>query len=283
MKFNTLKNFGLFVTAMLTVMTTSCLKNSDKTSPTEAAENNAFAEAQFNDITTLVDQAAVSGSVTFGAAGVAGSNGNSGLLGSNCVTVTVDTVSTPRAITIDFGSSNCLCLDNRLRRGKIIATYSGKYKDAGTVVTIGFDNYYVNEFKIAGTKKVTNQGLNQNGKLVYKVEVTGQVTRPFGGTYSWNSVRYREWKEGSLTPINILDDVYGITGEANGTTIDGNTYTITISQELIRRMNCKWFESGKINLAPSGLPTLTLDYGSSGCDANALINVLGNAYPIVLQ
>ncbi len=283
MKLNTLKVSRLVILISLVLFSASCRKNSDKTSPTEAAENNAFAEAQFNDVTTLIDQASVTGSVTFGAAGTTGATGINGILGSTCATVSVDTVSNPRSIVIDFGTANCLCLDNRLRRGKILASYTGRYRDAGTVITISFDSYFVNEYKISGTKSVTNQGLNQSGNLVYKVEVSGAITRPFGGSYTWNSIRFREWKEGSLSPLNILDDVYGITGEANGTTTDGNAYTINITQELIRKMNCRWFESGKISLSPAGLPTLTLDYGNSGCDANANINLLGSSYPILLQ
>ncbi len=263
----------------------SCKKNAnDRAEGLDAAENNAFAEAQFNDVTTLVDQASVTGSVTFGAAGTASPGGDLGVIGSSCVTVTVDTVSNPHSITIDFGTSNCLCLDNRLRRGKIIATYTGKYRDAGTVVNISFDNYFVNENKISGTKKVTNQGNNQAGNLVYKVEVNGQVDKANnGGTFSWISTRYREWKAGILTPLNILDDVYGITGEAHGTSVSGNSYSLTINQELVRKMNCKWFESGSVTLTQERLPDVTLNYGATGCDANAVITLLNVDYPIVLQ
>lgn len=263
----------------------SCKKNSgDKAQGLDAAENNAFAEAQYNDVTTLIDQASVTGSVTFGAAGTSSPGGDLGVIGSNCVTVSVDTVSNPHSITIDFGTSDCLCLDNRLRRGKIIATYTGKYREAGTVVNISFDNYHVNEYKISGTKKVTNQGNNQSGNLVYKVEVNGQVEKPNnGGSFTWISTRYREWKAGILTPLNILDDVYGITGEAHGTSASGNSYSLTINQELVRRMNCKWFESGTITLSQQRLPDITLNYGSTGCDANAVITVLNTDYPILLQ
>lgn len=269
-----------------TLALSSCQKTgSDKNAnPAEAAENNAFAEAQYNDVTTLIDQASVSGSVTFGAAGGSSGAGGLGTLGSSCVSVSVDTASNPRTIIIDFGSANCLCLDNRLRRGKILASYTGKYRDAGTVINITFENYYVNEHKISGTKKITNQGNNQAGNLVYKVEVAGKVDKANGGgTYTWNSTRYREWKEGKSSPVNVLDDVYGITGEASGTTVEGTSYTIVAVQELVRKMNCRWFESGKLELTQTGVPKITLDYGTTGCDANATISILGVGYPVVLQ
>lgn len=259
----------------------SCYKGAEKAIDTkEAAENNAFAEAQYNDVTTLLDQASVTGTVTLEPAG---GNGSDGPMGP-CVSVSVDTASNPHSITIDFGITNCLCVDGRNRRGVIVATYTGRYRDAGTIINITFNNYFVNDYKISGTKKITNQGNNQAGNLVYKVEVDGQVTKPMGlGTYTWVSTRYREWQAGAATPLNVLDDTYSITGEAHGANPDGSTYTIAATNPLIRKMNCRWFESGTLELTQPSVPKITLDYGSTGCDANATVSMLGQSYPVVLQ
>jgi hypothetical protein len=265
----------------------SCGKKEEKVSniltQTEAASNNAFAEAQYNDVTTLVDQAGRNGATLFGASGTGSGSGINSLL-NGCASLSVDTVSSPRSITIDFGTSNCLCLDGRNRRGKIIATYTGKYRDSGTVISISFDNYYVNDNKISGTKQIINQGFNGSGNLVYKIIVNGQVIKANNmGTVTWVSTRYREWKEGYNTPLNILDDVYSITGDANGTNHNGTPYTITITHALVRKMNCRWFESGVLSLTITGLPEVSLDYGTTGCDPNATVIVLGQSYPVVLQ
>jgi len=265
----------------------SCGKKEEKVdntlTQTEAASNNAFAEQQYNDVTTLVDQSARNGAALFGAAGTGSGSGINSIL-SGCGTLTLDTTSTPRSITIDFGSSNCLCIDGRNRRGKIIATYTGRYVDAGTVINISFDNYYVNDNKIAGTKQIINQGFNNNGNLVYKIIVDGQIVKANNmGTVNWASTRYREWTAGYSTPLNILDDVYSITGDANGTTRLGKPYTITATAPLVRKMNCRWFESGRLTLSMANLPDITLDYGETGCDANATVTILGQTYPVILQ
>lgn len=286
---NSLKFISTFILLSAAVWISSCKKNTDdkKSYSLDAAENNSFAEGTFNDVTTLVDQAGINSTVTFGSVQTEPRDGQietMGTAGSACITVTVDTVANPRSITIDFGSSNCLCLDDRYRRGKIIATFTGRYRETGTVITISFDNYYVNDNKISGTKKITNQGNNQSGNQVYKVEVNGQIIKANNrGTVTWMSTRYREWKAGANTPLNILDDVYGITGDANGTNADGSSYTITSKQELVRKMNCRWFESGILELTQTGLPVITLDYGNTGCDANATVSILGVSYPVVLQ
>lgn len=281
MNYNTLKISFSAISLGLVLFASSCKKNDNdkKGSPTEAAENNAFAEAQYNDVTTLLDQASVSGTVTFGAAG---QRGVGDIMG--CATATVDTSSNLHTIVIDFGNTNCEGVDGRSRRGKILASYTGRFREQGTVINITFDNYYVNDHKVGGTKKITNQGKNPAGNLVYKVEVDGTITKPGGNaTYTWVSTRYREWRAGFNSPLNILDDVYAITGTANGVTYEGVSYTLTATQELVRKMNCKWFESGKIELTQSGFPAIVLDYGNTGCDANASISVLGITYPVVLQ
>jgi hypothetical protein len=267
---------------LLTFSIISCKKDSNPANGAdnnlESAENNSMAESYYNDVTTLVDVAAYNGaSMTFRT-----TEEQSPL--SGCVTVTVDTVSVPRAITIDFGTSNCLCIDGRNRRGKILATYTGKYKDSNTVITITFDNYFVNENQVKGTKTVTNKGRNTSGNLVYQVEVNGQLVKANGkGTITWISSRQREWKAGAATPLNILDDVYGITGTANGTNASGKAYAITITEVLVRKMNCRWFESGVVTLVPEGAPAVTLNYGNTGCDANAVVTINNKNYDIVLQ
>ena len=265
----------------------SCGKKEEKVdntlTQTEAASNNAFAEQQYNDVTTLVDQSARNGAALFGAAGTGSGSGIQSLL-SGCGTLTLDTTSTPRSITIDFGASNCLCLDGRNRRGKILATYTGRYTDAGTIISITFDNYYVNDNKIGGTKQIINQGNNNSGNLVYKIIVDGSIVKANNmGTVTWASTRYREWVAGANTPLNILDDVYSITGDANGTTHNGRTYTIVANAPLVRKMNCRWFESGRLTMSMDQLPDITLDYGETGCDANATITILGQTYPVILQ
>jgi hypothetical protein len=48
-------------------------------------------------------------------------------------------------------------------------------------------------------------------------------------------------------------------------------------------MNCRWFESGVVTLVPEGAPAVTLNYGNSGCDANAVVTINNKNYDIVLQ
>lgn len=262
----------------------ACKKDSKADSDTAPAQDNSMAESNYNDVNTMVDASASAGtSFTFRTATNDHVTREENILGG-CTTVTVDTVSAIRKITIDFGTSNCLCVDGRYRRGKIFATWTGKYRDQGTVVNISFDNYFVNDNQLKGTHKTTNMGLNAANNLVYKIEVDGSIVKANnGGTITWASTRQREWVAGASTPLNILDDTYSITGSASGTNASGGSYTISITQALVRKMSCYWFESGKVDVTPAGRLTRSLDYGSSGCDNKATVTIAGTAYNIVLN
>jgi hypothetical protein len=161
-------------------------------------------------------------------------------------------------------------------------TFTGRYREAGTVINFTFDNYYVNDNQLLGTKSVTNLGPNAAGNLVYKVVIEGKIIKANGATITWTSTRQREWLAGAATPLLLSDDVYSITGSASGTTAAGKSYTILITKALIRKMSCRWFESGVLDVTPQGKPTRTLDYGNTGCDNNATVTILGVTFPITL-
>ncbi len=262
----------------------SCKKSDQEVNPPlSSARNNAFAEAQFNDVSMMVDQAINLGAIT-GMAGVAVTgSGTNGPAGASCAVISLDTLSLPHKLVIDFGAVNCVGVDGRARRGKILAQFDGNYPDQGTVINISFQEYFVNDHRIAGSKQITNMGLNAAGNRVFKIEVNGSVIKPGGLYFTWNSVRFREWKEGSATPLNPLDDLYVITGSTSGINTDGTSFSFSIIKPLVRRLLCNWFECGAIELTQPGVPKITIDFGNTGCDNNASISVRGVSYPLILE
>jgi hypothetical protein len=273
---------GLIACCLVTTFVACKKEAKNAATDVTAANDNTMAESNYNDANNMVDASAALGtSFTFRTETGQNVARIEEVLG-NCATITVDTNSTPRKITIDFGPTDCTCPDLRKRRGKIFATWTGRYRDAGTVINISFDNYFVNNNQIMGTHKTTNMGVNNAGNLVYKIEVDGSIKKANGGTITWVSTRQREWTAGVSTPLNPMDDTYSITGSANGTTAAGAAYTINITQPLIRNMSCYWFQSGKVELTPAGGSTWTLDYGNTGCDAKATVSVSGLSYDITL-
>lgn len=245
-------------------------------SDTSPAADFSMAETYYNDAANISDEAATTGDVEFLKSGQDSYTG--------CFTVTRDTLSSPRVVTIDFGSSNCMCNDGRNRRGKIIVTYTGAYRAAGTVITVSYDNYFVNDNQLLGTHTITNMGTNGSGNVYYTVDVNGQVALSNGGTVTWTSSRTREWIAGYSTP-ECSDDIYSITGSASGTRANGMQVTAVITSPLIRNMdpNCRrHFTQGVIEITPENHPVRILDYGNGDCDNTATVTINGNTYTIML-
>lgn len=262
------------VTISVFIFTAACHKS--MVTDNGYAIEQANTEKTFSDIESISDQASTVSSGSHMAYRTTGTT----TLGCATVTKSGD------SIIIDFGSSNCICLDGRTRRGKIIVTYSGNYMDSNSVHTITFDNFYQNDNKVTGTKTVTNTGHNSSGQPTYNISVNGSITLAGGGTISaiWN--RVRTWTAGYNTPLDFTDDVYSISG--TGTLVRANgahiAVDIPVSTPLVLAAGCKYIEAGTITFTLSNGVSRSLNYGNTpACDNIAqLITQNGTIYNIVL-
>ena len=205
---------------------------------------------------------------------------------SNCPSLTITPFDTtwPKTLVLDYGSTNCTGTDLRQRRGKVNIVATERWREAGSITTITFDNYFIDNHKVEGTKIITNLGRNQNNNLVYDVKVQNAVvTKPDNTTIQWGSVRSHEWIEGESTILNPFDDVYLISGNVTGTSAAGVNYTIDTQQPLNVKFGCRWVREGVIEINIQNLQTITLDYGDGTCNPNATATYLGVSYPILLQ
>ncbi len=283
MKSSKILTSSLALFAVSAVLFTGCRKDNEDTD-TNAAADNAFAESTYSDVTNIADEAGRTGTVS---SYRLGDPDDSGLL-STCATLTFDTLngSDQDTITVDFGTVNCAGNDGRNRRGKVIVYYTAQYRDSGSVHTIGFDNYYVNDNQVLGSKTVTNLGHNAAGHLVYDIDVNGSIVLANNqGAITWTSQRQREWVTGESTTI-WSDDLYSITGSASGTSAAGESFTMTITSPLIRNMalGCRrHFTQGTVQLTPASRPMRTIDFGSGACDDLATVTINNNTYTIHLR
>ena len=195
-----------------------------------------------------------------------------------------DSVYWPKIVTIDFGSEGCEGPFGITRKGKIIATITERYLKEGSVRTIAFDNFYINEFKIEGAKSVINEGLNIDGFMYFTVELTGgKIITPAGQEITREFSHTRTWIEGQSTPRWRWDDKYLIDGEATGINRFGKAYTRTITSSLRFETACRWITAGTIEIQPEDHPLVTLDYGNGECDYVATITVNGETREIKLK
>lgn len=242
---------------------------------------SAKVEAAFDEMTNISDQA-VNGELVYYKSGtpIYTKPGDKPILNKTpCnVVIILDTLSAPHSVTVDWGNTNCDCNDGKVRRGKIVTTFTGPYLAQGTILTHTPIDYYVNDIQLEGTKTVENMGSNSSNQPYFNVEVDGFATFPTGETLSYTSSRVRTWLAGFATPLYRWDDQYQIAGTANGDHSNGNSYTAVITNPLQINIGCALPVSGSIELTPSGLPTRIIDYGNGTCDLTFTITVNGNTY-----
>lgn len=261
----------LFIAGALLVSFTACNKNDSTELEAIAAQNLNLVEIEDDNSQLMADQAEASGTVS-GLRLSAPANSSDIILG-DCAIVTRDTASTPKKITIDFGTG-CTGRNGVVRKGKIIVTHTGRYRAPGTVIHIVSENYYVNNNKVDIDRTVTNQGENTDGHLVFTIHSERHVTFTDGLSCSSTVDKTREWIEGESTP-EFADDIYKVTGTGTHTSKRGIVYDVTTLTPLIRKVNCHEFVSGEVKIVRNGNRTRfgVINFGTGDCDDVATVTL----------
>lgn len=275
----TLKKFVPALLILSIAFVSACKKNRDDLNDTTTASDNEQSETFSNDVMNIADNAAKTGES--GARTSEAQEVYEAL--SQCATVTHDSVSNPRILTVDFGTTNCQGADGRNRRGKIIVSYTGRYFEIGSVKTMNFDNFYRNDNKIEGTRVITNNGLDAQGRMNWTINAQNmKIIKSNGKIHTWNSVRTRTMLAGNDTKT-WTDDVYEISGSSTGVNANGLNYTANITKPLHRALSCRWIDSGTIEITPEERATRTVDFGNGNCDDQATVSVRRKTRNITLN
>jgi len=253
----------------ITVLLYACKEDVDLAS-TQATQDHLFAEQIFNDVGRIVKEGFLESGV------------NKSCASYNLIN---DDKLDGDTLIINFGTTNCLH-NGKLRKGKIVITYTARYHDSSAVITTTFDNYYVNNNLIQGERVVANQGRNNKGNMWFTIDVNNASIVTNNGTINWSSNRTREWVSGIATYGNITDDRYKITGSANGIGLNNNSFNIEITDTLNIDLSCLpscVIKSGTAKISPNGYADRVINYGDSLCDCNFDITINETNYPIVVN
>lgn len=267
---------GLFIISTFVFSCKKIEQAVETSKDVQMAQDNAQNEEYSDEVSVMADDA-----YTYGKLTTKGTSGGYGLLGDTVKVTRVDSV-----ITIDFGTSGITSTkDGKTRKGKIKITFSNGYKKVGAMVTHTFENYYVDNNKIEGSRTITYNGLNASGNHNWSIESNHTITRASGKVSTWTSSRVRTMIAGANTPLNWSDDQYNITGSASGVTTLGDSYTINISTPLLVKVGCRYIQSGVINFT-RGTTTASIDYSQGGttatCENTALLTYNGTTKIITL-
>ena len=257
---------------LIALLASSCVRERD--TDTSMASELVMHEFVYHDASDLADDAATKHT---------GENLSNYKTSGYCAVLTHDTNSNPRTIVIDFGSVNCMCNDGRNRKGKILVSYTGHYSDSGSIHTITFDNYYVNDYLVMGTNVVENKGLNSASLPYFISTVNGKMIKPGElDTLYFQANNTITWVQGNTTPI-WGDDIYQISGTGSGRNAQQAFYAMTITEPLVKEvLGCRYINKGKIDIQPQGKALRVIDFGDGTCDNDATVTLNNKVYNIKL-
>jgi len=246
----------------------ACEKTEQNSLQTDIAEEIALTDLLYDDIFDEVDDAMYFMELGFSGEGLKSASD------ITCKVITVehpnDSTFWPRTVTIDYGDG-CTGPNGRVRKGKIIVVVNQAYKNEEHYRITTFDNFYIDDFKVEGTKTISNEGKNIDGNYVFSVTLEdGKVIKPNGDTISRSINHEREWLSGSNTRFR-WDDQYFVTGYATGVNHNHLAYTRTIVNPLYITLDCRWIRSGTVEINVEGKEPIILDYGEGACDRLATV------------
>jgi hypothetical protein len=197
----------------------------------------------------------------------------------------------PLQVVIDFGAG-CIGHDGHTRKGKIIATYTGRLIVPGKSASVTYDGYKIDSLSIQGTHTITNS--TTGNQRQFTIDVTdAKITKPSGNYTSWNSHKVLTQVEGNGTPDWPLDDIFTLSGTANGKVQRRNDLfawraEIPTSNPLTKKFICPWFVKGVLKvwretLSSNSQWTASLDFGTGDCDNKASLTINGVTTQITLH
>ncbi|TAH02880.1 MAG: hypothetical protein EAZ15_04445 [Sphingobacteriales bacterium] len=277
---------GLIMLGIITLTFGACKKdkqNTDDVTDTAAVDENAQGDETFSDVFTSISSYSAINDASFSGNAKNSSKTLSTLEvnDSPVITIVSSNGGWPKTVTFDFGVGTTK--NDITRKGKIIAVYTDRFKAEDATVTITFNDYYVNDTKIEGTKTITNLGKNAAGNYTFSVVVSKSKINDKRGTFTYEANRMIEWTNGEGTPLNIFDDEFSITGSSTGTNSKGITFTTNITSPLIKKNNWPYLVAGVIEIKPGDRLLRILNYGNGDLDAKATLTIGGITKEIWLR
>ncbi len=246
----------------------SCFKPRTDANDTDTSlsQNYSYVEQNNNEINNIVIEVIEKDTITS-----LKTDDVSDLL-SSCVHFTKTSSQDSITVIIDFGTSNCLCNDQKYRRGKIVihALANKTWAKAETV------NFYVNDNLIEGTRIIARSSI-----LEVSVKGSTKITLGDSATISEDFNRSITLTEGYMTP-SVSDDVFTITGSTTGVSKKG-AYTTEIVSPLKRKRTCANIVSGVLKIKIENKLDRLIDFGSGDCDNLVTLSIGKYSKIIALQ
>ena len=264
--------FTLFIA--IGIMAISCNKEDASTNSQQGISKEEIAmegklDKSIDDVDNIIEEGFLMQS------GSGGKTLNSSRFLSDCGTISSTLTGSTWSVTIDFGTTGCTLWNGNILKGKIILSFTNDFQAMTKVVSYTFENFYHNDVSLNGNKTFTRVRANANGNPETRFDVSLTLVLANGDTYSRTGLRVKEWTAGYDTPHTLSDDVYIITGNWTAVSPQG-TKSASVTVPLKKLGNCRYIVEG-IVVFTRNESEATLDYGSGGCDDQAMLSIDGGA------
>jgi hypothetical protein len=146
------------------------------------------------------------------------------------------------------------------KKGKIIIVQSADLFTLGATRTVTHENFFVDDVQVLGVKTWTNNGTDANGQFSFSKVAQGiQLIYADGTSVSWNTNRTNTLIEGGNT-ATFSDNVWSIVGATSGVNRNGEPFSVTTTEPMIKKATCRWIVEGVLTLTRDGR-TATLNFG----------------------
>ena len=191
-------------------------------------------------------------------------------------------------LIINFGEENYLHLGH-LKRGEIISIYNKFIYNSNSQITTSFNNFYINNNLIQGKMFLENNGSNQNGFLEFSLTVDSMSMYTNNGSIDISNGNYiKQLVSGYNTQYQYLDNIYKLTGNAQGNSSNNNNFILEISDSLNMNLSCFGSSSciiteGTSRLIPDGYEERIINYGNNSCDCDINAVIGEDLHPIIIN
>ena len=240
----------LVLAAFAVVFTASCEKFRENRQY-DTTLDHSVAESTYNDLFRIVEQ-------EFGR--------SSGLISDPCITITGGDTTFPATYTVDLGT-DCDDIYKVKHSGSFTIELSDAWTNTGAIAIITPNNLLVEDYPVSGSLTLTNLGVNAEGQREVSFVVSnGVVTTPSPDS---KAIQWKCSRVYTLVDLNnellIQDDVFSVTGTAEGVNSEGRSFQVSITDPLIHEQICRWNRAGRIKIAIQDLKDREIYYGADYC------------------
>lgn len=163
---------------------------------------------------------------------------------------------TDTGFTVTF--NNCALNGTDNMNGTVTVVYANQGESAAFTAT--YTDFYVGDVKLNGTRTFTIDGNSNQSSVAFTVESNMTATYPDGSENTSSGTKTLQITFGdSLETTTIAVSGNWTVG------VDGNTYSVEVTQELTGNFACSHLLSGLLKVNKNGL-MVTVDFGDGECD-----------------